>query len=277
MEWKPVEPQAGDNGVGIPGKKKISWIKAYIAFMAFLLLFCLVMARIFPDSDSADDSSQSAQTEQLQEVESAGDDSEQSSVPSDDSGSSNESDSQTNEAGVGSSTDSSTSDGDTSSESGGSAGDEGASTGQNSDSSDSEEEEEEDPADTKSEDKVLTKKNCKELASLLKVSDPNSSKVASFAKAHEGDTIKFDGYVADMQHVEGMKTRFNVLIYAAGSPSAGPNFQYHDVNFYEMNVKPDSVDILAADTKVRVTAKVVSYNDVTGLFELDPVETYVKK
>lgn len=125
---------------------------------------------------------------------------------------------------------------------------------------------------------VLTVENCPELASMLGGSDQDFGAFESFANKYSGKKIQFDAHVEDMQRVEGMKTRFNVLICAGdyGATYTGPNFQYHDVNFSGMHVEPSSVDSLAAGMNVRVTATVASYNKYSSMIELLPVETLVR-
>ena len=83
------------------------------------------------------------------------------------------------------------------------------------------------------EPEVLTADNCPALASVLAGSDQDFGAFESFGSEYSGKTIQFDAHVADMQRVEGTKTRFNVLICAGdyGATYTGPNFQYHDVNF----------------------------------------------
>lgn len=128
------------------------------------------------------------------------------------------------------------------------------------------------------EPEVLTADNCPALASVLAGSDQDFGAFESFGSEYSGKTIQFDAHVADMQRVEGTKTRFNVLICAGdyGATYTGPNFQYHDVNFYGMHVEPSSVDSLAAGMNVRVTATVASYNKYSSMIELLPVETLVR-
>ena len=135
------------------------------------------------------------------------------------------------------------------------------------------------PASTASpEPEVLTADNCPALASMLAGSDQDFGAFESFGSEYSGKTIQFDAHIADMQRVEGMKTRFNVLICAGdyGATYTGPNFQYHDVNFYDMHVEPSSVDSLTAGMNVRVTAEVQSYNKYSSMIELRPVETLVR-
>lgn len=132
----------------------------------------------------------------------------------------------------------------------------------------------EEQADTvqESETQVLSVENSPELSALLSLKDPFDSSVAAFASKYAGQTIEFDGNIADMTRHEGYKTRFDFLVYAGNydpNSVSGPYFQFNDCNIYDLNTELGSV---SAGTNVHIVAKVGSYNSNTGLFQLKPVK-----
>ncbi len=118
-------------------------------------------------------------------------------------------------------------------------------------------------------EEVFTTENCAELANLLSSS---SSDASAFARTYKGKTIEFDGNIAYMSSHNGMKTRFDVLIYAGDyseTSAKGPHMQYRDVNYFDMG--PDGIDSIHMGLNVRIRAIVGEYDASADILRLTPV------
>lgn len=122
------------------------------------------------------------------------------------------------------------------------------------------------------ESEILSIENCEDLRTLLNQPDTNSE---WFTSRYSGETIRFNGYIADIALHEGRSTRFDVLIYAGNSsgPSAGPDFRFTDVGISDM--KPAGAQV-GSGVNVVVTARVGRYNPTKGWTELDPVSVELR-
>ena len=129
-------------------------------------------------------------------------------------------------------------------------------------------------------DEILTVDNCPELKEILSIKDSYSSRIKEFAEKYEGRIIEFDGYVADVMPYKDYKTRYKFLIYVGDSNetySGGPAFQFVDVNVYDLHlIGEDIPSYIKYGTKLHIKAKVMEFNETTGLFRLDPVETSIR-
>ena len=125
-------------------------------------------------------------------------------------------------------------------------------------------------------DVIYNTSNCKELSSLLKLKNENDPKVAEFANKYKGEKIEFDANVAFVSPHGDYNTRFDYLIYSGDystSKVRGPNFQFEDVNYYDLNLKGENVpDKFGIGLNFHLIAEVEEYDSVSGLFKLKPIE-----
>ena len=121
----------------------------------------------------------------------------------------------------------------------------------------------------------LTVENCEELAAVLSLKDPFDEKVKNFAATYAGQVIEFDGNIAYLSNHGSYKTRYDILIYAGDyseTSCVGPCFQFSDVGIFDLGLSESwSSDSVSAGMNVRITAKVVQYKEMSGLFILDPI------
>ena len=121
---------------------------------------------------------------------------------------------------------------------------------------------------------ILTADNNDDLAKLLETNDYDVMR--KFASDYVGRTIQFDGNIANMAYHGNYKTRFDILIDVGNySATSGPRFKYEDVNIVSdlkltgSNI-PESIQM---GQNIRVTAKVLNFNNGQSLFFLKPVKT----
>ncbi|MDR1515914.1 MAG: DUF4839 domain-containing protein [Synergistaceae bacterium] len=117
------------------------------------------------------------------------------------------------------------------------------------------------------EPEVLTVKNCKDLATLLKVSSEDDPFVKEFAQKYHGKKIEFDGYCWDWANFSSGKTLFTTMIWAGDIDNfetyfAGPKCRVENVS----NV---SFPQLLNRRNVRIIAKVGNYKDSHTYLMLD--------
>jgi hypothetical protein len=127
---------------------------------------------------------------------------------------------------------------------------------------------------------ILTIENNKDMAALFKVSD-STPFINEFAKKYSGRIIQFDGYIANMMPHDGYKTRFDLLIYTGNngeSSGNGLNFKFEDVNVVsDLKLTGSSIpENISEGQNLRITAEVVEYDEVSGLFFLKPVSTEIR-
>jgi hypothetical protein len=125
---------------------------------------------------------------------------------------------------------------------------------------------------------ILTAQNNPDLAALLALSQPNDATVAQFAATYQGQSIEFDGNVANMANHGSYDTRYDILIGAGDystTSSSGPNFQFQDVNTTSdlHFVGTDVPDFIGTGDNLHITAEVVGYNSTQELFFLEPIST----
>ncbi|MFI9487368.1 DUF4839 domain-containing protein [Promicromonospora sp. NPDC052451] len=126
-------------------------------------------------------------------------------------------------------------------------------------------------------DQVLTIVNNKEFAALLSVGDTCDESIARFANKYAGETIEFDGSIADMVNHGSYDTRYDILLGPGDKgpeTGFGPAFKFEDVNFLDLRLtganKPDYV---GAGDRLHLIAEVGEFNPVQCLFLLEPVST----
>lgn len=140
----------------------------------------------------------------------------------------------------------------------------------------SEDKTDEEVAVEKTEEKILNSKNNKDLAYILSTKNEFDDRIGEFADEYYGCIIEFNGYVADVMPYKDYKTRFNYLICVGNygkSPARGPQFQFRDVNRYDLKLSGDNIpNRVGEGMNIHVVAEVGEYDRNTGLFELDPVK-----
>jgi Domain of unknown function (DUF4839)/PASTA domain len=126
---------------------------------------------------------------------------------------------------------------------------------------------------------VLTIQNNPELRALLAGSDGDMERIQAFADKYEGQTIEFDGNIANMMPHADFKTRYDMLILAGDyseTSAKGPNFKFEDINVQDLHLTGANVSAVGQGDNLRFTAVVGEYNADNGLFFLDPVSTKVR-
>ncbi len=105
----------------------------------------------------------------------------------------------------------------------------------------------------------------------------NTSEISSFVSSHQGRTIEFDGYIANIMHHESYSTRYDFLIYVGDSGSAiGPMFKIEDAGISDLKLSGNVPDSLHEGMNIRIKARLIEYNSVSGLCMIDPEETSLR-
>lgn len=124
-------------------------------------------------------------------------------------------------------------------------------------------------------EEILTVDNCEELAAILSLKDEFDTSIKVFAEKYDGRTIEFDGNVAYVSPHENYDTRFDYLIYGGDyneNSISGPNFQFENVNYYDLHLKGDNVpDTFGIGINIHIVAEIKEYDEKSGLFKLNPV------
>jgi hypothetical protein len=128
---------------------------------------------------------------------------------------------------------------------------------------------------------VITARNSRQFATLLRLGDYCSNKIERFAKKHAGDKIKFNGSVSAMSNHGSYDTRFDILVGAGDKgPNAalGPAFQFYDKSIVnDLNLTGKNIpDNLMVGQKYTFSAEIEEYDADGCLLRLDPVETKVR-
>lgn len=126
---------------------------------------------------------------------------------------------------------------------------------------------------------TLTVKNNEALAALLAGSEGDYKRIKQFATTYAGETIEFDGNIAYMNPHGSNKTRYDILIYAGDyseTSSIGPNFQFRDVNVFDLHLTGKVPDGIGMGDNLHIVARVGEFSPNTGLFLLEPVSTRVR-
>ncbi|OON96110.1 MAG: hypothetical protein ATN32_01005 [Candidatus Epulonipiscium fishelsonii] len=122
---------------------------------------------------------------------------------------------------------------------------------------------------------TYTSENCKDLNNLLKDDDISIAK--DFAQKYHDEIIQFEGNIADMTNHDTYATRFDFLIYE-NTHEMIP-FKFSDYNYFDLNLIGENIpNKVSPGQNYIVTAKVIEYNPISGLFFLDPVSLeYIEK
>jgi len=122
---------------------------------------------------------------------------------------------------------------------------------------------------------TLTSDNNSELAYILSTKDEFDPKIKEFARKYAGEMIEFDGHTAAVSRNGDYDTRFNYLIHVGDYSNtfvSGPNFQFYDVTYGGLNLVGKNIpDPFGVGLNIRVIARVGEYNEISGLFQLEPV------
>lgn len=127
------------------------------------------------------------------------------------------------------------------------------------------------------EDEIITVKNNKEFAALLKRKNPGGPDVEKFAVKYAGRVIEFDGNIAYMCNHGSYSTRFDFLLSPGNynkKSAKGPNFKYEDCNYYNLNLTGDNIpDSIRMGDNLHFVARIVEYKELSELFFLEPIST----
>ena len=118
---------------------------------------------------------------------------------------------------------------------------------------------------------ILTVENCSELSNILQNKSEIDKSYSDFATKYKDQTIEFDGRIDYCSKHDNYKTRFDYLVSAGDynpDHQIGPTFKFEDVNYYDLHTDIDTVSV---GLNVRISAKVVSFNENTGIFYLKPI------
>lgn len=125
-------------------------------------------------------------------------------------------------------------------------------------------------------DGVITFENNPTFAEIMTLTDEYDERIGEFFNNHIGDVIEFDGYIAAFDYHGSYTTRYDVLVAVGDNdgPLVGPPLHYTNVSFFsDMSFDENTPDYLSVNDEFRFTAEIESYNESTGLVELDPVST----
>ncbi len=122
-----------------------------------------------------------------------------------------------------------------------------------------------------SEEENLTIENCPDLADILANKAEIDESYAVFASTYEGRVVEFEGRIDYCTKHEDYDTRFDYLVSAGDydeNSQIGPVFKFENVSYYDLNTDLDTVSV---GLNVYIVAEVVSFDNESGLFYLDPV------
>jgi hypothetical protein len=127
---------------------------------------------------------------------------------------------------------------------------------------------------------VLTIENNADMAALFKVGDFDPF-ISEFAEKYSGRIIQFDGYIANIMPHDVYETRFDILIYTGNYGESSGNalsFKFEDVNIvFDLKLTgPNIPEYISEGQNLRITAEVVEYEEISGLFFLKPVSTEIR-
>ena len=123
------------------------------------------------------------------------------------------------------------------------------------------------------EEEVITVNNNEDFRKLLSLKNEFDPFIAEFSKKYYGKTIEFDGNIGNIQNYSSIggkiyKTRFNVLVTSGDfdpDSASGPNFRFTNISGIQLP------SITSSGHNIRIKAKVRSFNEQNGLFELYPI------
>lgn len=131
---------------------------------------------------------------------------------------------------------------------------------------------EESTEDIENNEEVITIDNNEDFRKLLSLKDNFEPFVGKFSEKYYGKTIEFDGNIGNVQNFSTnrkvSKTRFNVLVLGGdfnSNSASGPNFRFTNISASKL---PNGI---FQGEQIRIKAKVRTFNENNGLFELDPI------
>lgn len=131
---------------------------------------------------------------------------------------------------------------------------------------------EESTEDIENNEEVITIDNNEDFRKLLSLKDDFDPFVGEFSEKYYGKTIEFDGNIGNIQNFSTnskvYKTRFNVLVLGGDfdpNSASGPNFRFTNISASKL---PKGI---FQGEQIRIKAKVRTFNENNGLFELDPI------
>lgn len=123
----------------------------------------------------------------------------------------------------------------------------------------------------------ITVDNSEQLATVLAVKDELDPVIAEFNEANKGKVIEFDGCITLVSNYEDYDTRYDILLSAGDyvdetTANPGPLFKFEDVNVYDLGINDLYLpEFVSAGRNIHITAKILDYDNNTGLFMLNPV------
>ena len=134
------------------------------------------------------------------------------------------------------------------------------------------------PIETEAPEEVLTVKNSKELAAVLRTDDYCDSSIGKFAREYRNRKIQFDGSITTVSKHGNSETRFDIGIGAGNDgPNSvnGPFFKFEDINLsYDLKLAGKKrPDYIREGDLFTFLAEVDVFNADQCIFLLDPVET----
>ena len=117
----------------------------------------------------------------------------------------------------------------------------------------------------------LTVENCSDLKNILSKKDNIDDSYADFVFEYSGRIIEFDGRIDYCTRHGNYTTRFDYLVSAGDydpDHQIGPSFKFEDVTWSDLHTNIDTVSV---GLNVRIAAKVLYYDEDSGLFYLEPV------
>lgn len=122
------------------------------------------------------------------------------------------------------------------------------------------------------EEEVITVENNEDFRKLLSLKNEFDPFIGEFSEKYYGKTIEFNGNIGNIQNFSTnskvYKTRFNVLVLGGDfdpNSASGPNFRFINISASKL---PKGI---FQGEQIRIKAKVGTFNENNGLFELDPI------
>lgn len=133
------------------------------------------------------------------------------------------------------------------------------------------------PSPAQATQSALTPENNAEFAAILELGDYCSADIATFAQKYAGSTVEFDASIGSMGPHGNAKTRYDILLTGGDfseTVALGPAFLFRDVNTtYDLHYSGETPDTVGVGDNLRVTAEILSYEERSCLFLLEPVAT----
>ena len=115
-----------------------------------------------------------------------------------------------------------------------------------------------------------------QFAKILALGDYCSPDIETFAAAHQGEELEFDGNVLDVQSHGDAKTRFDFLLGAGprgDQGTKGPAFKLEDKNAFDLKASGKVPESITSGQHGRFVVEIDRYNPTQCLLYVDPVST----